>query len=322
MALAGELVSGSWWADPFISLILDLKWRSVTKRVIDWFHADRVTFSCLCAQSVHALALGIHATHGIPWNWPDKAQAQNTVTGVAYHRPIGLKRGTTGLLLATRMTGCQCQCCCVGQTDHGFPWIPPVGEEKLHTKTEAPAQPTSPTSNSFLRPLDPSQSSKATTYREASLKKYKNKVSILKGYCSGRTGTETSTYYKGDELEFDIWKSQRPAGNRYLHSWKGKQALSGVSMHVWERLPPSAGRIRIPGHMFDISTDPMRGQKAAGAPRVNAYREKNSPCPARFPSARRATPPVFAFKSVGQDAVRQGGERLLSPSNQSVVYGN
>jgi hypothetical protein len=76
--------------------------------------------------------------------------------------------------------------------------------EAAHKKTEAPAQPTSPTSNSFLRPLDPSQSSKATTYREASLKKYKNKVSILKGYCSGRTGTETSTYYKGDELEFDI----------------------------------------------------------------------------------------------------------------------
>jgi hypothetical protein len=151
-----------------------------------------------------------------------------------------------------------------------FPWDSSSRRGETAHADRSSGGPTSPTSNSFLRPLDPFQFSKATTYS----------------------------------------------------SWKGKQALSAVSMHVWERLPPSAGGIRIPVHMFDISTDPMRGQKAAGAPRVNAYREKNSPCPARFPSARRATPPVFAFKSVGQDAVRQGGERLLSPSNQSVVYGN
>jgi hypothetical protein len=59
-------------------------------------------------------------------------------------------------------------------------------------------------------------------------------------------------------------------------------------MHVWERLPPSAGRIRIPGHMFDISTDPMRGQKAAGAPRVNAYREKILPSRHVFPPRNAA----------------------------------
>jgi hypothetical protein len=127
-----------------------------------------------------------------------------------------------------------------------FPWDSSSRRGETAHADRSSGGPTSPTSNSFLRPLDPFQFSKATTYS----------------------------------------------------SWKGKQALSAVSMHVWERLPPSAGRIRIPGHMFDISTDPMRGQKAAGAPRVNAYREKILP-------SRHVFPPPAAQR------------RPFSPSNQS-----